>query len=77
MAPQFVNSYVKTNKNDVTDAEAICDAVQWNHVVGQKMTHNCFSFFCGVWQSNASIPVVDLRLGQPPPFLFKFDRLRP
>src|SRR5450631_1195234 len=27
MAPQFVKSYVKTNKNDVADAEAICEAV--------------------------------------------------
>lgn len=27
MAPQFVTPYVKTNKNDVADAEAICEAV--------------------------------------------------
>jgi transposase len=27
MAPQFVKSYVKTNKNDAADAEAICEAV--------------------------------------------------
>lgn len=27
MAPQFVKPYVKTNKNDVLDAEAICEAV--------------------------------------------------
>jgi transposase len=27
MAPQFVKAYVKTNKNDVADAEAICEAV--------------------------------------------------
>ena len=27
MAPQFVRSYVKTNKNDARDAEAICEAV--------------------------------------------------
>lgn len=26
MAPQFVKPYVKTNKNDVADAEAICEA---------------------------------------------------
>ena len=26
-APQFVKPYVKTNKNDVADAEAICEAV--------------------------------------------------
>jgi transposase len=27
MAPQFVKPYVKTNKNDSADAEAICEAV--------------------------------------------------
>jgi hypothetical protein len=26
MAPQFVKPYVKTNKNDSLDAEAICEA---------------------------------------------------
>ena len=28
MSPQFVKPYVKTNKNDCNDAEAICEAVQ-------------------------------------------------
>src|ERR1039457_4682240 len=27
MGPQFVKPYVKTNKNDAADAEAICEAV--------------------------------------------------
>lgn len=27
MRPQFVRSYVKSNKNDARDAEAICEAV--------------------------------------------------
>jgi transposase len=27
MAPQFVKPYVKTNKHDAADAEAICEAV--------------------------------------------------
>jgi transposase len=27
IAPQFVKPYVKTNKNDARDAEAICEAV--------------------------------------------------
>jgi transposase len=27
MAPQFVKPYVKTNKNDIADAEAICEAM--------------------------------------------------
>src|SRR5512144_2232743 len=29
MAPQFVKPYVKTNKHDAADAEAICEAVSW------------------------------------------------
>jgi transposase len=32
MAPQFVKPYVKTNKNDVADAEAICEAVGRPHM---------------------------------------------
>ena len=28
MSPQFVKPYVKSNKNDMNDAEAICEAVQ-------------------------------------------------
>ncbi|USE35078.1 IS110 family transposase [Endozoicomonas sp. SCSIO W0465] len=28
MAPQFVKPYVKSNKNDAADAEAICEAMQ-------------------------------------------------
>src|SRR6202451_2857991 len=36
MAPQFVKPYVKTNKNDAADAEAICEAVtRPNMRVGQ------------------------------------------
>jgi|TARA_B110000116_G_scaffold269348_2_gene285135 transposase len=27
IAPQFVNPYVKSNKNDANDAEAICEAM--------------------------------------------------
>jgi len=27
MSPQFVKAYVKANKNDARDAEAICEAV--------------------------------------------------
>jgi len=27
MSPQFVKTYVKTNKHDMADAEAICEAV--------------------------------------------------
>lgn len=27
IAPQFVKPYIKTNKNDAADAEAICEAV--------------------------------------------------
>jgi transposase len=32
MAPQYVKPYVKTNKNDVADAEAICEAVGRPHM---------------------------------------------
>jgi transposase len=32
MAPQFVKPYVKTNKNDRNDAEAICEAVARPHM---------------------------------------------
>ena len=28
MSPQFVKPYVKSNKNDTVDAEAVCEAVQ-------------------------------------------------
>ena len=33
MAPQFVKPYVKTNKNDAADAEAICEAVGRPHAL--------------------------------------------
>jgi transposase len=32
MAPQFVKPYVKTNKNDAADAQAICEAVSRPHM---------------------------------------------
>lgn len=32
MAPQFVNPYVKSNKNDQADAAAICEAVTRSHM---------------------------------------------
>ncbi len=32
IAPQFVKPYVKSNKNDAVDAEAICEAVQRPHM---------------------------------------------
>jgi len=32
MAPQFVKPYVKSNKNDANDAEAICEAVSRPHM---------------------------------------------
>ena len=41
MAPQFVKPYVKTNKNDAADAEAICEAVTRPNMrfVGIKNAH--------------------------------------
>ena len=32
IAPQFVNPYVKSNKNDANDAEAICEAMSRRHM---------------------------------------------
>jgi transposase len=32
MAPQFVKPYVKSNKNDANDAEAICEAMSRSHM---------------------------------------------
>jgi transposase len=32
IAPQFVKPYVKSNKNDVNDAEAICEAMSRPHM---------------------------------------------
>ncbi len=32
ISPQFVKPYVKSNKNDAADAEAICEAVQRQHM---------------------------------------------
>jgi transposase len=32
MAPQFVKPYVKSQKNDANDAEAICEAVTRPHM---------------------------------------------
>ena len=39
MAPQFVKPYVKTNKNDLADAEAICEAV--NRPTMLRTRHRC------------------------------------
>jgi len=39
MAPQFVKPYVKTNKNDSLDAEAICEAVARPHM--RLRLHHC------------------------------------
>ena len=32
IAPQFVKPYVKSNKNDANDAEAICEAMSRPHM---------------------------------------------
>ena len=39
MAPQFVKPYVKTNKNDMADAEAICEAVSRPNMRFVPMKH--------------------------------------
>ncbi len=38
ISPQFVRPFVKTNKNDFVDAEAICEAVRQHHY------HQCVLF---------------------------------
>ena len=41
MAPQFVNPYVKSNKNDANDAEAVCEAIRLeksSNCCGAKIT---------------------------------------
>lgn len=44
MSPQFVKPYVKTNKNDALDAEAICEAVTRPILATTSLT-------CGACQS--------------------------
>lgn len=39
MAPQFVKPYVKTNKHDAADAEAICEAVSWPNMRFVPLKH--------------------------------------
>jgi len=46
MAPQFVKPYVKTNKNDIADAEAICEAVG----VEQQSVLSLHRVRQGLWQ---------------------------
>jgi hypothetical protein len=45
MPPQYVKPYVKTNKNDAADAEAICEAVTRPnmHFVPIKSAHGILS----------------------------------
>ena len=59
MAPQFVNPYVKSNKNDANDAEAVCEAmsrpgmrfVAVNTV--EKRTSRRYTGSAAGWSSNA------------------------
>lgn len=48
MAPQFVKPYVKANKTDAADAEAICEAVTRPNVrfVAIKNESNKLSYRC-------------------------------
>ena len=43
MAPQFVKPYVKTNKNDAADAEAICEAKVRLREIAQAGTRSRFN----------------------------------
>ncbi len=46
MSPQFVKPYVKTNKHDMADAEAICEAVSRSNMrfVPIKNVDLCYQF---------------------------------
>ena len=51
MAHQFVKPYVKTNKNDAADAEAICEAVA--PLPGASCSHDWIAIFIRL---SATIP---------------------
>ena len=52
MAPQFVKPYVKTNKNDAADAEAICEAVRRPNMRMRTTRYlDRFGDCCGNWAS--------------------------
>lgn len=56
MAPQIVKPYVKTNKNDSLDAEAICEAVARPNMRFVPVTNAVVG---------CRIAIVDLRLATP------------
>ena len=53
MPPQYVKPYVKTNKNDANDAEAICEAVSSRAcaLFRQRMKHSLISKRCIEFES--------------------------
>jgi transposase len=52
MSPQFVKPYVKSNKNDRNDAEAICEAVTRPAMRFVRIFNRCIAFAV-VWWDNA------------------------
>jgi transposase len=65
ISPQFVTPYVKSNKNDRNDAEAICEAVGRPSMRRRSRWTNwqCkpFIVFAGVWSRTGSDSLIEIR----------------
>src|SRR5256714_14455553 len=59
MPAQYVKAYIKRNKNDAADAEAICEAVQ-RPGVRRSGGHNAFMWFRGLLIMPARVGDFDL-----------------
>jgi transposase len=67
MAPQFVKPYVKTNKNDMADAEAICEAVGRPNMrfslCSSRSSANAIGFRIDVPANRMNYPALTIRPG--------------
>ena len=77
MAPQFVKPYVKTNKHDAADAEAICEAVTRPSMRAGRITREagapgCSASETGMWRrvavANKNARIVWALLARDRPF---------
>ena len=52
MPAQYVKAYIKTNKHDAADAEAICEAVQrpTMRFVRKRPTNPALAVHCRAWE---------------------------
>jgi hypothetical protein len=74
MAPQFVKPYVKTNKNDAADAEAICEAVASKGLNGLVRLGKLAIFDSGaVMQSDLAETCSVWRMVTPSPAIHGFS----